>query len=105
MATIKERNGSYQIVVSCGYDSKGKHLRRSMTWVPEKGMTARQIEKELNRQATLFEERVRTGGAPNSSVKLEAYAEQWFTNYAEKNLKESTVARYRKLSRRLYQAL
>lgn len=105
MATIKQRNGSYQIVVSCGYDAKGKHLRRSMTWTPEPGMTARQIEKELNRQATLFEERVRTGGAPNSSIKLEVYAEQWFTNYAEKNLKESTVARYRKLSRRLYQAL
>jgi len=32
-----------------------------MTWKPEPGMTAKQIEKELERQKILFEERCRTG--------------------------------------------
>ena len=105
MATIKKRGDSYQIVVSCGYDSHGKHVRRTTTWTPTPGMTARQIEKELNRRATLFEERVKNGGAASGSVKFEVFAEQWFTSYAEKQLKESTVARYRKLTARIYKAL
>ena len=48
MPTINKRGDSYQIVVSCGYDSRGKHLRRSMTWTPSQGMTERQIAKELS---------------------------------------------------------
>lgn len=32
-----------------------------MTWEPQAGMTERQIQKELDRQAVLFEEAVRKG--------------------------------------------
>ena len=32
-------------------------FRKTMTWKPEPNMTAKQIEKEVQRQATLFEER------------------------------------------------
>lgn len=56
MATIRKRGNSYQIRVSCGYDIKGNQVEQSMTWKPEPGMTEKQIEKELNRQAVLFEE-------------------------------------------------
>ena len=56
MATIQKRGNSYTIKVSCGYDSKGKQFIQSMTWKPEPKMTAKQIEKEVNRQAVLFEE-------------------------------------------------
>ena len=59
MATIQKRNGSYIIRVSCGYDVKGKQIRQSMTWTPLPNMTKKQIEKELIRQATLFEESVK----------------------------------------------
>ncbi|MBR4345414.1 MAG: hypothetical protein IKP75_00545 [Oscillospiraceae bacterium] len=51
MATIKKRGDSYPIRVSCGYDSKGKQVIQSMTWKPEPKMTAKQIDKELNRQS------------------------------------------------------
>jgi len=105
MPTINKRGNSYQIIVSCGYDSKGKHLRRSMTWTPSPNMTERQIEKELNRQATLFEERVHSGSFISGAVKLETFAEQWLKSHAEKNLKKSTIDRYRRLTGRLYQAL
>lgn len=54
MATITKRGDSYRIRVSCGYDVSGKQLVQSMTWKPENGMTARQIEKEVKKQATLF---------------------------------------------------
>ena len=61
MATISKRNGTYRIRVSCGYDSTGKQLIKSTTYKPAPSMTKKQIEKELNRQATLFEEQCQTG--------------------------------------------
>ncbi len=33
----------------------GKQVRRTMTYTPEPGMTAKQIEKEVQRQAILFD--------------------------------------------------
>ena len=56
MASIKKMgDGSYKITVSLGYDVYGKKIRRYTTWVPDKEYTPRQLEKEVNRQATLFE--------------------------------------------------
>ena len=63
MATIRKREGkhgpSYQIRSSCGYDIHGKQVVKSMTWRPAPGMTPKQIEKEVQRQAVLFDERRR----------------------------------------------
>ena len=61
----KNKNGeiiSYRIRVARGYDSEGKQLNPyEMTWKPEPGMTAKRIEKEVQRQATLFEEQGKQG--------------------------------------------
>ena len=105
MPTIEKRGNSYKITASCGYDSKGVQQRRRMTWKPEPGMTARQIEKELQRQAVLFEERVRNGGVASGSVKFELLADEWLEKYAEKHLKERTVVRLRSLTARTYAVL
>lgn len=56
MATIEKRNNAYRITVCCGYDINGKQIRRRMTYTPDEKMTAKQIEKEVQRQAVLFEE-------------------------------------------------
>ena len=58
MATIRKRGNSYQIRVSCGYDTSGNQVVQTMTWKPDEGMSKKQIEKELNRQAVMFEESV-----------------------------------------------
>lgn len=34
MAQIRKRGKSYTIVVSCGYDTMGRQLTKSMTWKP-----------------------------------------------------------------------
>ena len=48
---------SYRIRVSRGYDTAGQKLKPyEMTWRPRQSMTKRQIEKEVQWQATLFEE-------------------------------------------------
>lgn len=61
MANITKRGNSYLIRVSEGYDSAGKKLYKSMTWRPDPKLTPKQIEKELNRVAIQFEERVKSG--------------------------------------------
>ena len=56
MATITKRGDTYRIRASCGYDVSGKQVIKSMTYKPQDGMSEKQIEKEVNRQAVLFEE-------------------------------------------------
>ena len=71
----KNKNGeitSYTIRVYHGYDSNGKRLKPyTMSYKPAQGMTSKQIEKEVQRQALLFEEQCRNGqiGA-NRNIKL-----------------------------------
>ncbi|WP_306487746.1 tyrosine-type recombinase/integrase [Agathobaculum sp.] len=105
MATITKRGNSYRFTVSCGYDLNGKQLRRTMTWTPPEGMTAKQIQKEANRQAVLFEEKCRTGQVLDGSIRFADFAEQWFANYAEKQLRPRTVGRYRELMPRINAAI
>lgn len=61
MATIRKRGNSYQIRVFCGTDIYGKKVVNSMTWKPDDKMTERQIEKELNKIAVQFEEKIKKG--------------------------------------------
>lgn len=76
MANISERRDkdgtviSFQIRVFRGRDASGKRLKDyPMTW-----KTARQVRKELERQATLFEEACRNGQVSIEKPTLEKYA-------------------------------
>ena len=91
MATIKKRGNSYTIRVSCGYDMQGKQIIHSMTWKPEKDMTVKQMEKEAQRQAVLFEEKCRQGLCFSNNIRFADFAEKWFTDYAEKQLKANVI--------------
>ena len=77
MATIRKRKNSYEITVSCGYDINNKQIRRTMTYTPEPNMTAKQIEKEVQRQAVLFEEQCAKGLVMDSKIKFADFAEEW----------------------------
>ena len=61
MASIEKRGDSYRIKVSCGYKIDGKQVTQKMTWTPDSSMTQKQIEKEIIRQAILFEEDCKSG--------------------------------------------
>lgn len=104
MATIQQRGNSYLIRVSCGYDSKGKQIIQSMTWKPDANMTPRQIEKELNRQAVMFEEAC-MHGFQSKAIKFEELAEEWFEEYAKPNLRNTTYERLLQLRKRIYGAI
>ena len=47
MANITKRGNNYLITASCGIDGNGKRIRKTMTYVPPAGMTAKQAEKEV----------------------------------------------------------
>jgi len=66
MATIRKRGNTYNIRVSGGYDVNGKQITHSMTWKPDKPMTAKQTEKELNKVIVEFEERCKNGLMSNN---------------------------------------
>lgn len=104
MATIRKRGDSYQIRVSCGYTTDGKQVEQSLTWKPDKNMTQKQIEKELNRRAVIFEEEC-LNGQTTASMKFEEFAQKWFEEYANIKLKTQTVRGYRALEGRIYKHL
>ena len=104
MAYITKRNNSYLIRVSCGYDAQGKQVVQTMTWKPDEGMTARQIEKELNKQAVMFEQNC-LQGFQNKAIKFEAFAEEWLEEYAKQNLRNTTYEEALKLRGRIFKAI
>ena len=67
-------------------------------------MTEKQAEKEVQRVAMEFEERCKN--CWNSShIKFKALAEEWFTEYAELNLRNTSLERMKQLTVRVYPAL
>ena len=114
---------SYLIRVSLGYNG-GQQIIKSMTYKPEKGMTPKQIEKEVNRQAVLFEEQ--TKQKYKAQLKREAdqqeqeeneiayakkhytfkkVAEDWLTLQEDsRNLKPSSLLRMKDCRERTYNA-
>lgn len=73
---IEGKNGvSYKITVFSGTDPQGRQVRHYRTWKPEPGMTARQIEKAVQRAAMDFERELELG--------FQADNRQTFAQYAE----------------------
>ena len=102
----KNKNGeivSYRIRVSRGYDTSGSKLKPyEMTYKPAKGATKRQIEKELNRQATIFEEQCKQGLTGDSRQKFGDYAVYVLDMKEQRGeLRHHTVVRYRELLKRV----
>lgn len=93
MASIKKRGDSYRITVSCGYDANGKKLAKYFTWKPDSKMTPKQIEKEVQRQAILFEEKCRTGQVLQSNTRFAEFAEEWLKSKVDE-LRPRTYDRY-----------
>lgn len=94
MATIKKQGRGYKITVSCGYTVDGKQIRQHMTWDPAPGMTPRQEEKELARQATRFEDQVRNNTFVDSRIKFAAFADKFMKDFGALHLKPKTHRTY-----------
>jgi integrase len=107
MANITERKGkdgttSYQIRVFRGRTADGKKLKDfTMTWKPTPGMTQRQIKKELEKQAVLFEQNCKLGNVAIEKPTFEKYADYVISLKERNGLKPKTAQGYRVLLRRI----
>lgn len=105
MAWIKKKSDSYLIGVTLGADYNGNKIRRYMTWTPPTKMTPKREEKEVNRVAAEFEAKCRSGLIVDDMIKFSDFAERWFRDYAEKQLKPKTLQRYKQIMPRVNQAI
>lgn len=99
--TTKDGKTTYRIRVFAGEAQDGKKILKSMTYCPADGMTARQIEKAVQKAAMEFERQVQQGGLVADSMTVDELFEKWFKEYAEPQLKPHTVSDYRKLVPRI----
>ena len=104
MATVEKRGSAFRIVVSSGYNLAGRQVRRTMTWKPEPGMTGRQVQRELEKQIVLFENKC-AGGSAGCNMKFEEFARRWFVDDAEGRLRPRTLALMHSLEERTYKAI
>ncbi len=100
MATVKKHVSkagvvTYYLRVSDGYTLEGKQIERTMTWKPDENMSEKAIEKELQRQAVLFEEQVKKGFVFDTSTRFADYANRWLDNNKPPQLSPKTYERYK----------
>lgn len=109
MANIRPRKStvtgeiiSYEIRVYRGRAQDGTQLKPyTATWKPKEGATKKQIEKELHRFATLFEENCKNGMVATEKKTFADYA-CYVIDLKERNgLKHSTADRYKSLMERI----
>ena len=109
MATIEKITGktgtTYRISVSAGFDTAGKRIRHRMTYKPEPGMTARQIQKAVQRAAADFERSIEQGYVLDNKQTFADYAAYVLDLKERDGTKAKTLDRYRELLIRINQAI
>ncbi len=77
-----------------------------MTFKPAPGMTQKQIEKELQKQATLFDVQCQNGFSISGNVKFETFAKEYLKQVEiENQLKPATIKRLKDCQERTYKAI
>ena len=102
--TNKKGETVFQIRVSCGYDYKGRQRTKSMTYKP-KAKSPKQIEKEVQKQAILFEQQC-SEQPIQQKIKFADLADEWLAFETEKGkLKIGSLEVYKGLRERTYNYL
>lgn len=99
MAYIKKKkDNAYLITVSCGRDSTGKKISRSITYYPElftaKGnrKSEKAIEKDVTTYAADFEKKILTGHyTEGNTMTFEEYSKKYLSEYAEQTQAPRTL--------------
>ena len=100
MANIQRRgkNGDrFLIRVTLGTDVSGKPIIKSMTWKPDRPYTEKQLLKEAERQAALFEESLRNGtSSVDGNIKLVDFIPMYL-NDVQEQLSPNSMTAYRRV--------
>lgn len=101
MASYVKRGSGYDIRCYCGTDVNGKRINKYKTWTPEKGMTPKQIERELQRKILEFEEQCERGLLLDANITLADYCNDIWLKQIENEIKPTTYRRYCGVLRRV----
>lgn len=110
MATVKKHISTkgkvtYYFRAYNGYDINGKQIEHTMTWSPSENMSEKAIEKELERQKVIFDEKVKRGTIFDNSTKFAEYSLKWLENNKPPQLAPKTYERYKSLLKNINQAI
>lgn len=109
MSNIRRIEGktgvSYQITVASGRDASGRQIRHYKTWTPDAKMTARQMEKEVQRVAYEFEQQIEKGFCVDNRQTFAEYARYVIALKESAGAKHRTAVRYRELMERIEPAI
>lgn len=107
MASIKKRGKGYQVTVSNGYDVNGKKIIETDTFIPDPGMTQKQIEKALNEFAVDFERDVKGGkNTSGGKINFQALSKLYLKDMAPPELAETSYYDYKqRLEKRINLAI
>lgn len=95
MASIRERNGNYQITVSCGYGIHSRKLLEITAFTPDPSLTPKRREKAVQEFAQQFEAKVKNGLIMvGNKITLLEFSECWINEYAKINLSPGTVTKH-----------
>lgn len=93
---IPKANGSYEVIVSLGYNEKGKKIRKSKTFHKPEKMSDKKWEKEIIRLSTEFESKLKQINVIDSNITLRDFSERWLKEYAAHNLEQTTIDSYKR---------
>ena len=95
MASIKERNGAYQITVSMGRDVYGKQILKYTTYTPEAGLTPKKRQKAVEAFAYAFEQKCMNGQLlEGEKITLKDFITRWTAEKAQQELQPGTLEKY-----------
>lgn len=105
MASIKKIEGkrgtSYKITVTMGRDALDRQIRHYKTWRPDKPMTARELNRELQRVATEFEQDLLNGFQADNRQTFAEYAAYCYELREKRGDRPQTLHRVRGMTSRI----
>lgn len=95
MPTIQKRGNSFKIIVSLGYDSNGKQIRKTTTFKPPEGVTPKKAEKLAHAFAMEFEKDCQGRTELKENMRFSDLCDWYFDHYAPNKLKPCTIYTYK----------
>lgn len=98
MASVRKKNNDYEVTVSDGYDSNGKKVTVSRTFIPEPNWNEKRVQKELEKFKVELENRVKHGdNVKADKITIEKLSADFLADMKPPELSHTTYESYKKI--------